>query len=418
MKWIDRLFGQKEETSSQVKFEELADWLDAKSKKISAELGKNASSLYSQIQDALEEIKKSTASLEEAKPEGRFHLKMVKTATSNRDNMVRQVKMLLENIIIPQASDVKTIMDFHENAMQTLTVCLENMMKSYQYTKLLFVEESKDVIADVNALGRLLNELIEPIDSQKNVLDAFEKARGLIIDMKNMTTDHELNEREIKEKLEKIALLKNELEEKQKALVLFKENEPWKRYINLKNELASMEENARKKEAEIRVIISPLNKALSRLKQLSDSGRYTLKPQHKEDLNFCLSDPVKVNPDFFVEFKKIVGSGVLNLAPDKTDKILEQTGHVISSIGSYKDEYKALVSDIEKKKAEIARSSVAREEAELTRTIADLQEKLTVLEKELGTANEHLASLKNGIELKRHELQQSVSVIDSRVRIK
>lgn len=162
MKWIDRLFGQKEESPSQIKFEELPEWLAVKSKKISSEISKNASSRYFEIQGALEEIKESTALLEEAQPEGRFHLKMVKIATSNRDNMARQVRMLLENITIPQASDIKSIVVFHENAMQTLTVCLENMMKSYQYTKLLFIEESKNVIADVNALGRLLNQLINP----------------------------------------------------------------------------------------------------------------------------------------------------------------------------------------------------------------------------------------------------------------
>ncbi len=417
MKWIDRLFGQKEE-SPYVKFEELAEWLEVKSKKLSSELGKNASSLYSQIQDALEEIKESTALLEEAQPDGRLHLKMVKTATSNRDNMVRQVKMLLENITIPATADTKTIMNFHENAMQTLTVCLENMMKSYQYTKLLFTEESKNVITDVNALGRLLNQLIEPLNNQKNVLNALENARDLINNIKIMTSELESKEKEIKEKQEKIAILKNDLEEKQKTLVNLKENEHWKQYVNLRNELASIEENARKKESEIRGLISPLSKALGRLKQLSDSGRYTLKPQHKEGLNFCLSDPVKVYPDFFVEFQKIVGSGVLNLAPDKTSKILEQTEHVISSIGLYKDEYKALVTDIERKKDEMARLNVANEETCLTKVIAELHEKLTALEKELGISKEHLASLKQDVELKRHELQQCISVIDSRVRIK
>ncbi len=416
MKWIDRLFGQKEESST-IKFEELAEWLDAKSEKISSLLGKNASSLYSQIKDALEEIKESTALLEEAEPEGRFHLRMVKTATSNRDNMVRQVKMLLGNITIPASADIKTIVAFHENAMQTLTVCLENMMKSYQYTKLLFTEESKNVIADVNALGRLLAQLIEPVNNQKNVLNALENARGLMQNIKNITSDIEFKEKEIKENQEKIAFLKNEVEEKQKALIMLKENESWKQYINLRDELASIEENARKKESEIRSIISPLNKALGRLKQLSDSGKYTLKPQHRDGLNFCLSDPVNVDPEFFVEFQKIVGSGVLNLAPDKTKKILEQIEHIISSIGLYKDEYKMLITDIGKKRDEIARLNVVHEEADLTRAIAGSGERLAALEKEIGASKEHLTSLKHTIELKRHELQQCISVIDAGVRI-
>lgn len=417
MTWIDRLFGKKEESPSQIIFDELPEWLAAKSKKISAEIGKNASSLYSDIEEALDEIKESTALLEEAEPEGRFHLKMVKVATSNRVNMARQVRMLLENITIPQAADVGTIAAFHDSAVQTMTVCLENMMKSYQYTKLVFLEESKQVITDVNALGRLLNQLIEPINNQKKVLNAIENANGLMKIIKNTTADAELKEKTIKEDQEKIALFKKEIEEKQKALNLLRDSEPWKQYTNYRDELVLLENNAGKIESEIRGIISPLNKALGRLKQLSDSGRYTLKPQSREDLNLCLSDPINVNPDFFVEFQNIVESGILNLTPEKTNKILEQLEPVASSLGSLKKDYQALVLDIERKKDEISRLDIVREQADLTRIIPDLQEKQTALENELESSKSYLASLKHSIELKNQELQQSVSVIDSRIRI-
>jgi len=417
LNWIGRLFGKKEESPSQITFDELPEWLAAKSRKISDGIGEQASSLYSDIDEALREIKESTALLEEAEPEGRFHLKMVKLATSNRDNMARQVRMLLENITTPKASDVGSIMAFHENAVQTLTVCLENMMKSYQYTKLVFLEDSKKVIADVNALGRLLNRLIEPINNQKKVLDALENAKGLIQNIKNTTSDIKSKEKVIKENEDKIALLKKEIEEKQKALALLRDSEPWKQYTNYKDDLILLENNAVKIESEIRGIVSPLNKALSRLKQLSDSGRYTLKPESRESLNLCLSDPITVNPQFFVEFQNIVESGILNLAPEKTDRILEQTRFVASSLDSSKKEYQALALDIERKKDEISRPSVAHEDADLTKTIADSKEKLTALEKELESSKEHLASLKHDIELKRYELQQTVSVIDSRIRI-
>jgi hypothetical protein len=417
LNWIDRLFGKKEESPSQITFDELPEWLSAKSKKISTEIGKNASSLFDDIGEAIDEIKESTASLEEAEPEGRFHLKMVKVATSNRDNMVRQVKMLLENITIPHAADVGTIVAFHESAVQTLTVCLENMMKSYQYTKLVFLEESKQVITDVNALGRLLNQLIEPVNNQKKVLDAIENASGLIKIIKNTTADAELKEKTIKEDLEKIALLKNEIEEKQKALALLENSEQWKRYANYRDELVLLENNAGKIESEIKGVISPLNKALGRLKQLSDSGRYALKPQSREDLNLCLSDPINVNPVFFAEFQNIVESGILNLAPEKTNKIIEQLGLIASSLGSLKKNYQALVMDIESKKDEISRLDIVREQADLARIIAYLQEKQTALENELESSKSYIVSLKHGIELKNRELQQSVSVIDSRMRI-
>ncbi len=417
MNWIDRLFGKKEDSSPQIKFEELPSWLTAKSKKISEGISMHASSIYSDIQEALEEIKESTTLLEEEEPEGRFHLKMVKLAKSNRDNMAKQVRMLLENITIPQDAEIKTIVAFHENATQTMTVCLENMMKSYQYTKLVFLEDSKKVIADVNALGRLLNQLIEPINAQKNVLEAFENAANIIKNIKNTNSDIGIREKTIKEYDEKIVLLKKELEERQKALELLQDSESWKQYTNCMDGLILLENDARKIEAETKGIILPLNKALSRLKQLRDSGRYTLKPESKDSLNVCLSDPISVNPEFFLEFQKIVESNILNLTPEKTNKILEQTGLVTSSFGSFKNEYQALILDIERKKDEISRLDITREETELNKRISALHERIPALEKELESSREYLASLKSNIELKKQELQQSISIIDSRARI-
>ncbi len=417
MNWIDRLFGKKEGSSPWIKFEELPAWLDARSQKISEGIGRQASSLYSDIEEALREIKESTASLEEAEPEGRFHLKMVKVATTNRDNMARQVRMLLENITIPKASDVKSIVVFHENAVQTLTVCLENMMKSYQYTKLLFLEESKQVIADVNALGRLLNQLIEPIHAQKNVLIAIENANVAIKNIKNTGLDIGLGEKTITGYDEKIALLKKEIEDKRKAIDLLKGSESWKQYTIYKDELVMLESDAGKKDAKLKGIIPPLNKVLGRLKQLSDSGRYTLKPEVREWLNLCLSCPVKVPPDFFVELENIVKSEVLNLPPDKTEKIIGQIRLAASSLEVSKNEYQVIALDIEKKKDEISKMKIDMEEINLAKELSALQEKLETLGKELEASRSHLAVLRNNIELKRQELQQSVSVIDGKIKI-
>ncbi len=417
MKLIERLFGKKQTPPSGIPFDDLPEWLESRSRKISEEMGKDASSLYSEIGKALSAIKESTTELEEATPEGRFHLKMVKVASSNRDNMSKQVRMLLDNINIPKATDTATIMEFHENASQTLTVCLENMMKSYQYTKLVYFEESKELIAKVNALGRLLNQLIEPIDNKRNVLDALNSARTTIQNIKNITLDIGFNEKAVNESGEKIAILKKELSDNEKALAQLKESEPWKEHIKSREELISLEADAGKKEAEIRGFILPLNKALSRLKQLSDSGRYTLAPEIKEGLNSCLSGQINVNPEFFIEFQKIVESGVLNLTTDKTDKILEQIKLVLVSLDSSKREYQALTQDIEKQKEKISGLKAADEETGLEKRIVDLKDKITAMEKELELSRNRVESLKRDIELKRQELQQSVSVIDSRMRI-
>lgn len=415
MKWIERLFGKKEPFTPEIRFDELAGWLESRSKEVSREVGKQVAPIYSEIEDALSEIKKSTAWLDESQPEGRFHLKMVKVATSNRDNMVKQVRLLTENIVVPQTTDIKAVLSFYENAMQTLGVCLENMMKSYQYAKLVFLEESKEVIADVNALGRLLNQLAEPINARKKLLDAVENAGKAVQAIKEKRSAAEIERTSVKEKEERATALKKELEEEQNALARLKESEGWKQYLARTEELAALEDNAKKIESEINGLVLPLNKALNRLKQLSESGRYTLAPEIKEGLYQCLSDSKSCRPEFFVELEKILESDVLKM--ERLDKMLEQIKLVKSSFGPYKERYQALVADIEKKKEEISKLDVVAQEKSQSDRISELQDKLASTEKELEVAKNHLESLERSLELKERELQQTVSAIDDRVRV-
>jgi hypothetical protein len=415
LKWIDKIFGNKESRQETISLEQLPQWLDSKYRKISEETSGAVSSIYPEIQKTLLKIKNSTAELENTKPEGRFHLKMIKIATSNRDNMAKQVKMLLENIIIPKDKDVKTIITFYESGMQTLGVCLENMMKSYQYTKLVYFEESKNVIADVNSLGRLLNQLIEPINSKKLLLDALDRSQELVRAIKNITVDIDSMERSIKENHAKSVSLKKEIDEKQKSLTILLGSEPWKQCVSSKDHLILLESDAEKKSSEINAIISPLNKAINRLKQLSDSGRHTLKPEDREALNLCLSCPVDVPPEFFITFRKIVESGDLNLP--KTDKLLPQIQLAASTLGEKRKEYYSIRQDIEKKIGEISNLKVIGEEKNLKETLSTLGDKIIMTEKELDTSRKQLELLKQDLGSKKHELQQNISVIDGNVRL-
>ncbi len=415
MKWIDRIFGNKESRRETISFEQLPLWLDSKFRKISDETSGEVSSIFPGIQKTLLKIKNSTGELENKKPEGRFHLKLVKIATSNRDNMAKQVNMLLENIIIPKDKDVKTIITFHKNGMQTLGVCLENMMKSYQYTKLVYFEESKNVIADVNSLGRLLNQLIEPINSKTLLFDALARSQELVSSIKNITVDIDSMERSIKADDVKTVSLKKEIDEQKRSLDIQLQSEPWKQYALSKDHLVILESDAEKKSSEINGIISPLAKAINRLKQLSDSGRHTLSPQDREALNLCISCPVDVPPEFFVTFQKIVESGDLNLP--KTDKLLPQIQLAASNLGEKRKEYYSIRQDIERKNNEISNLKVIGEEKDLKETLSTLQDKLTMTEKELDTSRKQLELLKQDHGSKKDELQQNILVIDDNVRL-
>ena len=415
MKLIDRLFGKKDNVGESIAQDRLPEWLELMTRQISEKIEKDTAYIYPEIEKTLLKIKENTTQLEKAKPEGTFHLKMVKVASSNRDNMAKQVRTLLENITIPREKGVKSVAAFHENATQTIGLCLENMMKSYQYTKLVYFEESKDVITDVNSLGRLLGELIGPINSKKQALDALDKARELVTLIRKATFDIGQMEKSIEEIEKKIISSKKEIEEKREEQNLLYASESWKQYLSSRDGLILLEKDADKKSSEINNIISPLNKVINRLKQLSDSGRLILKSEDRDALNLCLSCPVEVPPGFFIELQKIVKSGVLNIP--KTDKILPQIQLASSSLGDKKKEYYVIIKDIELKKDDISSMKIIKEEKDLKDMLSALQDKLISSEKELDTSRKQLDSLKSDIGSKKRELQDHVSVIDGKMKI-
>ena len=417
MNWIEKLFGKKEQNSPEIRFDELQGWFTAWSERKFDDLSRQSGSIFLEIEAAIRKIRKSTALLQEATLDGRYHLKMVKIASSNRDNMVKQVGMLVENINIPKTKDARTIIDFHENALQTLQVCLENMIKSYQYAKLVFPEDAKQVIADVNSLGRMLHDLNEPIGENRTAFETFEKAEESIKAIKSMNSDRGNEEKVIKEIEGNIALLKKQIEENEEIHKNLLKSQEWRQYLDRKDDIAGLGKKAENIESEINGMILPLNKALNRLNQLSESGRYTLSPHTRENLRLCLSDPKCVDPGFFVELGKIIESDTLALASDKKDKMIELVKIAETSFEASKKRYQALKLEIERKRSEVTGSGVASEDGRIRKSISVLRDKLAFEEKRLDTSKKHLATIENSIEITKHDLQKIVSTIDERMKV-
>lgn len=415
MKWIEKVFGKKEQEPLEIRFEELTGWLGSGEKRFSA--GGHATSIFSDIEVALDMIRKRASELANAQPEGRFHLKMVKIATSNRDNMVKQVSLLIDNINIPKKTDVKSVLEFHENGIQTLNMCLENMMKSYQYTKMVFFEESKKVIAEVNELGRLLNRLGEPMNDNKIALKAFENAKSVIQIIKDMNSQIDAEKKTIKEFDEKIDTLKKKIDLNQKSLEQLADSEQWKYYVNSKNDLADLDNKVKKTLSDINNQFVPLKKPLLRLKQLNEDGKFEMAPGIKKELNLCLSDPTSVSPGFFVELHDLLKNDREAFNPEKRDAILVIILYAGANIGVIQKEYQTNLSNLNAKKDEISGMNVVQEAASLGSRISSLQDEAVSSEKKLEVSKRHLSSLEEGITLKKQELQEIVSAIDNMKKV-
>ncbi|MDD2614304.1 MAG: cell surface protein, partial [Methanosarcina sp.] len=365
MKWIKKLFGRKEDSSEktdfkEISFEDLPTWLDTRSQKISSRVEKDVSGLLREFEVSLSALNESNTKLAEARVEGDFDIRAVKRAKSNRENVTKQVTMLIDKIKVQENKDFRALESFYATATQNLDTCLENMNRSFRYTRVVFPEESKEVSESLASLGKVFNELREVILVNKKEMDAIEAAYSNINEVEELLASIAANELELESRNQKIQALKAETSDASQALEDFRKGTAWQNLQRLQAEITEAEEKLRKAEAGLSSLILPLSGHLSRIKKLHESGRYTLKPEIKKQLDICLEDPTKVDSSFLPELQKIFEDNTLDMQTQKKEKALLQVKAAISGFLERKKEYLEALQEFETKKAEIESSDTGK----------------------------------------------------------
>ncbi len=422
LKWIKKLLGKKESSpaevvSTELGFEELPSWLDARFRKISSEIEGEASGIFREIETSLADVRESKAELAEVQVTGDFDLRAVKRAKSNRENMMKQVGILLDKIRVPEAFDVRTLDEFQEMAMQSLDSCVENMSRSFRYTRVVFPRESKEVTDSLARLGQVLKVLQGLLAGHKKELEAIDVAFANIKEIKNLSASVESEEQGIGSKRTKIQALESEITGVGQALEEFRQGETWQSYQNLQREVSAAEGRVKKAESGLTSLVLPLSNNLSRLKKMHETGRYTLKPEVKQQVEICLAEPTAADPVFFRELEKILEDNALDLKSPKKEKALAQAKAAESGLEARKKEYLEAVQALEEKKKELSGLDTGKL-GELEHKEAELRDRAGLLKEEIENSEKKLAVLKEELESRKEELVKNVGVIDSSVKLR
>lgn len=421
MKWIKKLFGKKEDSREEtgfkeINFEDLPAWLDIRSQKISSQVEKDVPDLLRELEVSLLALKESNSRLSEAKVEGDFDIRVVKRAKSNRENVTKQVTMLIDKIRVQEDRDFRTLESFYGAATQSLDTCLEHMNRSFRYTRGVFPEESKEVSESLASLGKAFNELGEVILGNKKEMDAIEAAYSDANRIEELFASIAAEELELESKNRRIQTLNSESSGVSQALEDFRKGAAWQRLQNLQSEFTVAREKLKKAETGLNFLVLPLSGHLSRIKKLHESSRYTLKPEVKKELEICLEDPVHVNPSFFPELQKIFEDNSLDMQAQKKEKALLQVKTAISSFPERNKEYLEALQQFEAKKAEIESLDTGKL-VELEHKEVELLSRTRSLEEDIEDSKKKLAALREELEHQKEKFLASLSLIDSNVHV-
>ena len=421
MNWIKKLFGKKENSGEEtgfreIDFKDLPAWLDASYQKISSEIERDVSGLLGELEAALLELKESSSRLAEAKVEGDFDVRAVKRAKSNRENVTKQVAALIDKIKVQDDTDFKTLEGFYEAAVQNLDICLEHMDRSFKYTRYVFPQASKDVSESLSGLGRVFKKLREVILENKGEIEAIDAAYSEIREIQNLSTSIAAEELELESRNRKIQTLKDEIARANQAFEEFRKGNAWQRLQNLQEEFNAASNRLKKAEANLSSLVLPLSGHLSRIQKLHESGRYTLNPDVKHQLDITVKDPTRIDPSLFPELHKVFEDKALDMQTQKKEKALLQVRTLISGFPERKKEYLEALQEFEAKKAEISESDTGKL-VELEHKKTELLSRTRLLEGDIENSEKKLAVLRGEMQSRREKLLTGINLIDSGVRL-
>ncbi|MGB9133079.1 MAG: cell surface protein [Methanosarcina sp.] len=421
MKFIKRLFGKKEGSSEgtglrEIDFEDLPAWLDNNYQKISSGMEKDISGLLRELEVSLSRLKESTSRLVEAKVEGDFDIRAVKRAKSNRENVTKQVSMLIDKIKVQENKDFRALKGFYETSVQNIDSCLEHMNQSFKYTRGVFPQESKEVSENLASLGQIFNELRKAILENKREMEAIETAFSDIKVIQDLSASMVTEKLELESKNRKIQALRDEASRASQALEEFRKGDTWQNLQSMQEEFNAVRNRLKKTESGLTSLVLPLSGHLSRIKKLHESGRYTLNSEVKKQLDICLEDPIHLDPSFFPELQKVFEDNALDMQTQKKEKALQQVINAISVFPERKKEYLEVLQEFEEKKAELAGSDTGKL-VMLEHKETELLNRTCLLEEDIKDSEKKQVALREELDSKEKQLLFSINLVDSSVKV-
>lgn len=419
MKFIKRIFGNKEDIPKEIsiKIDDLSVWIETESQKQFSVLRSDIKQKYDEISATLENLSTSRDQLKDAKFGEKTYKRLAKAGTSNRDNLIKNINVLIERTIIPEDIDPSKAVEFYIDMKSTLKTCLDNTTRSQEYVKLIFPEGYKVVVIDLKRLDTLLDELMYFIEGVKDELDVYTKLPE-DIEIINQSR-HQIKEMtdNIPQLEAKYESLKNNLHTGEDRLAEMERSEEIIKANELEKQIKTLNDRISGINSNVKELFAPLSKALLRMQKQHESGRHTLSSINSNNLRTLIEDPALILGNdinsFLNEIRKSVEDGTLGLKQQKANKTTEQIDRLTGSdilLSMYRDresDSAKLTGLLEERN----RLTVYKERTRLVKKLSDYRSSINSIEQSLDIERKDLDSLIEEVEQLKTKLNSDLSFV-------
>lgn len=421
MKLIERLFGKKDIAPTLISLElgELLEWMEARLEKTFSRLHHHIRQKYGEIELAFGDLGVSKEHLNDANTIDDAYKQIAKAGISNKDNVVKNIGILIDRAIIPQDANVtiSAANKFHTSTKSGLKTLIENTMRSQQYAKALFPEEYRSVMDDLSHLDALLDELMAPINELQDKLDAYGRLKESVETINQYQQQIVENEKLILDLEKKYDSLENELRDLESKFENIVKCEEFAKAHELEKQVKALEDRSSDIDSNVKLMFAPLSKALSRMEKQDTSGRHKMSPKSKVFLLAVRDEPVSIiGTDinvFLDEIRERVEDGTLGLKQQKMNNTIKQLDKLRDSdiLLSLSVKRESCLSELEDVKGELNRLTVYEEKTKSEKTISDCRSRTDSTRNDLETERTDQAALREKIEGSMAELNSDLKFV-------
>ncbi|MCC7576867.1 MAG: hypothetical protein KK926_08565 [Methanomethylovorans sp.] len=414
MKFIDKLFGKKKNEDLSVKFkiDDLLRFISDESEKEFNEIMPFIRRKYEEIDLTLYGIPEVIDSLLSAEVAENANKRVEKVGDANRDNIVNNLRSIIEKVLTPEEISLLSAFEFCVNAKSTLKTVVENTRRSQLYIKAIYPEESQKIISALSSLEDLIDELFLVIQNKKDRIDSFEKFSKEIGNYKRMQKQILETQSNVEFLGSRIDSMNNDIQEANNRLSELEKSREFERAKQLESEVEILKDKISDVDHNIRRLFSSLSKVFSRMEKQDKSEICVLSLEHREILQKLSHDPASAlehnMASFFADIKPRIENGSLGLKDHMCEKALQQLDKLrsskeLSSLGEQRKEYSL---QLEGYISELNSLSVYRDREQLAeqifrdgQTLKSTEHELDSEKKRLDTLTEESELLESGLNL-------------------
>lgn len=270
LNFLKQIF-QKEEILEieEVKIDDLIDWLDNKVSNL--DFKEEIVEFFNKVKDKKWILDEKINTLENAeineKEKDKVDEKVKSIVLGHKDNYIKEMKRFLENLEIPEETDLWRLIKFNDILNNSLDELSKKTAKSYQAAQHLFFKQVEEVFKAVGEVNLLVKNFDKKLEKKglKKIKDMQEKIRFLQEEKRKK----ERLEDDLKWKETKLNRCSESKEKQEEEIVELRNCEEYQELMVLKGEEEKINDLTKEKNDEIHLFFSKLGRALRKYEKIT-----------------------------------------------------------------------------------------------------------------------------------------------------